>query len=195
MLHGVKAGALSEHPPGKDTLDLAVQLDLVHLHERSGVWRLHGRTRIADPRRHFQRAELHRLIDRYFKMRDAPCHLVEGGEYGDRILDLVCARIRSAEHRNGGEETEQKSEANAAQSRFRLLHYASHFLNRHHAYRPGAPLASKGLDHESGMGVARNIVARPASPDPLGGKAEPDVICGPGSIHVAERGTQQLDDL
>jgi hypothetical protein len=47
-------------------------------------------------------------------MRDAPCHLVEGSKHGDRILDLVGARIRSAERRHGGDETEQESEANAA---------------------------------------------------------------------------------
>jgi len=53
------------------------------------------------------------MIDRYLKMRDAPCHFVEGGKHGDRILDLVGACIRSAKRRHGGDETEQESEANA----------------------------------------------------------------------------------
>jgi hypothetical protein len=33
MLYRVEPGALSEHPPGKDPLLLAVELDLVHLDE------------------------------------------------------------------------------------------------------------------------------------------------------------------
>jgi hypothetical protein len=53
------------------------------------------------------------MIDRYLKMRDAPCHFVEGGKHGDRILDLVGARIRRAERRHGGDEAKQESEANA----------------------------------------------------------------------------------
>jgi hypothetical protein len=43
----------------------------------------------------------------------------------------------------------------AAQSRFRLLHHAPNFLSRSQAYRSGALLASHGVGHESGMGVAR----------------------------------------
>jgi len=34
MLHGVKPGAVGEHPTGKDALNVAVELDLVHLDER-----------------------------------------------------------------------------------------------------------------------------------------------------------------
>jgi hypothetical protein len=33
MLHGVKPGALGEHPAGEDALLLARELDLVHLDE------------------------------------------------------------------------------------------------------------------------------------------------------------------
>jgi hypothetical protein len=57
-------------------------------------------------------------------MRDAPRNLVEGGEHGNRILDLVGARSQSAERRQDSDETEQESKANAAQSRFRVLHHA-----------------------------------------------------------------------
>jgi len=67
------------------------------------------------------------MIDRYLKMRDAPCHFVEGGKHGDRILDLVGACIRSAKNRHVGDETEQESEANAGYSRFRVLHHAPPF--------------------------------------------------------------------
>jgi hypothetical protein len=33
VLHGVKAGAFGEHPAGEDALDVAVELDLINLHE------------------------------------------------------------------------------------------------------------------------------------------------------------------
>jgi hypothetical protein len=33
VLHGVKAGALGEHPAGEDAVLLARELDLVDLHE------------------------------------------------------------------------------------------------------------------------------------------------------------------
>jgi hypothetical protein len=99
MLHGVKAGTVGEHPAGKDALDITVELDLVDLDEGIGVRRLGGRPRIAHPRRHFESAELHRLIDRNFQMRNAPRHLVESGEDGDRILGGLGARLGSAKHR------------------------------------------------------------------------------------------------
>ena len=87
MLHGVKSRALGEHPAGEDALDVACEFDFIYLHEGGGVRRLCRGTRIADARRHLQRAELHRLIDRDFEMRDAPRNLVEGCEHGDRVLD------------------------------------------------------------------------------------------------------------
>ena len=87
MLDGVKAGALGEHPAGEDTLHLARQLHLVHLDEGCGVRRLGRGTRIADTRRHFQRAERDGLIDRNFEMGDAARHLVERGEHRDWVLD------------------------------------------------------------------------------------------------------------
>jgi len=87
MLHGVKAGALGKHPAREDPLLLAVELHLVHLDERGGVRRLRGRSAVAGARRHLQRAELDRLADGDLEMRDAACHLVEGGKLGNRILD------------------------------------------------------------------------------------------------------------
>jgi hypothetical protein len=102
VLHGVKPRAIGEHPAGEDPLDIAVQLDLVHLDEGGGMRRLGRRAGVAHPRRHLEGAELHGLVYRDFEMRDAPRHLVEGGEDGDRILDLVGARRRCAEHSDAG---------------------------------------------------------------------------------------------
>jgi len=119
VLHGVKAGAIGEHPAGKDALDLSGELDLVNLDEGVGMRRLGWRPGIANPRRHFQRAELHRLIDRNFQMRDAPRHLVESGILGDLVLDGVGTR---SGHAKRGDKTEQQTKMSA--SRFRPLHHA-----------------------------------------------------------------------
>ncbi len=122
MLHGVKAWAIGEHPAGKNALDLSGELDLVNLDEGCGVGRLGGGARIANPRRHFERAELHRLIDRNFQMRDAPRHFVEGGKHGDLVLDGFGTHSGHAKHRGGGDKTEQQNKMCA--SRFRQLHHA-----------------------------------------------------------------------
>jgi hypothetical protein len=97
VLNSVKAGAVGKHPAGEDALDLSVEFDLVNLDEGCGVRRLRWRARVADPRRHFEGAELHRLVDRYFEMRDAPRHLVERGKDGNRVLDLLGACGRGPE--------------------------------------------------------------------------------------------------
>jgi hypothetical protein len=89
VLNGVKARALGEHPAGEDPLDLTRQLGLVDLDERGRVRALGRRGRIADPRRHFERAELDRLINRDLEMGDAACHLVERREHRDRVLDRL----------------------------------------------------------------------------------------------------------
>jgi hypothetical protein len=89
MLHGVKPWALGEHPTREDPLFVAGERDLVHLNEGGRMRCLGGGTRIADPGRHFQRAELHGLIDRNFQMRNTAGHLVEGGEHGDGVLDGI----------------------------------------------------------------------------------------------------------
>jgi len=115
----VKAWAIGEHPAGKNALDLSGELDLVNLDEGCGVGRLGGGARIANPRRHFERAELHRLIDRNFQMRDAPRHLVESGKLGDLVLDGVGTR---SGHAKRGDKTEQQSKMSA--SRIRPLHHA-----------------------------------------------------------------------
>ena len=81
--------------------------------------RLGWRARVADPWRHFERAELHRLVDRYFEMRDAPRHLVESGKLGDLVLDGVGTR---SGHAKRGDKTEQQSKMSA--SRFRPLRHA-----------------------------------------------------------------------
>jgi hypothetical protein len=99
----VKARAFGEHPAGEDALDLARELDLIDLHEGRGVRRLGRRAGVTDPRRHLEGAELHRLIERYLQMRDAPRHLVESGEHGDRILHLLGAGRLGTEHAGHGE--------------------------------------------------------------------------------------------
>jgi hypothetical protein len=87
VLDGVKAGAFGEHPAGKDTLHLAGELHLVDLDEGGGIRGLGRRSRVADPRRHFQRAECDGLVHGNFEMRDAARHLVERGEHRDRVLE------------------------------------------------------------------------------------------------------------
>ena len=81
MLDRVQARARGEHPAGEDALDLALQRDLVDLDEGVGVRRLGRRPRVADARRHLQRAELHRLVDRHVEGDDAAGDLVEAGEH------------------------------------------------------------------------------------------------------------------
>ena len=63
VLDRVQAGARREHPAGEDALDLALQRHFVDLDEGVGLRRLGRRARIADARRHLQRAELHGLVD------------------------------------------------------------------------------------------------------------------------------------
>jgi hypothetical protein len=87
VLDRVKPGALGEHPAGEEPLLLAGELHLVDLDEGRRVRLLGRRACVADARRHFQRAELHRLVDWDLEMGNASGHLVERGEYGDRILD------------------------------------------------------------------------------------------------------------
>jgi hypothetical protein len=129
VLDGVKPWAFGEHPTGEDALDLAGELDLVHLHEGRGVGRFRRWAAIADARRHLERAELHRLIDRYLQMRDAARHLVEGGEHGNRILDLVGAGGLRTERPRHSEKDQKLSEARVEPSCFRVLHHAAHLLN------------------------------------------------------------------
>ena len=133
----MKAWAIGEHPAGKDALDLSGELDLVNLDEGCGVRRLGGRAGIADPRRHFERAELHRLIDRDLQMRDAARHLVESGKHGDLVLDDFGARLGCAEHRNGCGENEQQSKV--GKSRSRPLHHAQAPLNGIARLTPALP--------------------------------------------------------
>jgi hypothetical protein len=133
----VKAWAIGEHPAGKDALDLSGELDLVNLDEGCGVWRLGGWPGIANPRRHFERAELHRLVDRNFQMRDAPRHLVERGKHGDLVLDDFGARCGRAKHRNGCDEAEQQSKV--GKSRFKPLHHAQAPLNGIVPLTPASP--------------------------------------------------------
>jgi hypothetical protein len=87
MLDGVKAGAFGEHPAGEDALHLARELHLVDLDEGRGIRGFGRRPRVADPRRHLQRAERDGLVHGNLEMGDAARHLVERGEHRDRVLD------------------------------------------------------------------------------------------------------------
>ena len=87
MLDRMQAGARREHPAGEEPLDLVRQRDLVDLDEGGGLRRLGRRARVADARRHLQRAELHRLVDQHVEVDGAAGDLVEAGELGDRIAD------------------------------------------------------------------------------------------------------------
>lgn len=97
MLHGVKAGAVGEHPAGEDALHLAGELDLVHFDEGGGLRSLGGRASVAYARRNFQRAELDRLIDGNFQMRNPPGDLVERGEHRNFVADDFSLRGVGAE--------------------------------------------------------------------------------------------------
>src|SRR5262245_57778736 len=85
--------------------------------------RLGRRARIAYTRRHLERAELHRLVHRYFEMRDAPSDLVESREDADRILNLLRVDPGCAEGTHGSDE-QKEGDACVASSRFRVLHRA-----------------------------------------------------------------------
>jgi hypothetical protein len=99
VLDGVKAGALGEHPAGKDSLHLARELHLIDLDEGCGVGLLGRRARIADARRHFERSEFDRLVDGDLEMGDAARDLVEGGEDRNRVLEDVGFRRGRRERR------------------------------------------------------------------------------------------------
>jgi hypothetical protein len=104
MLHGVKAGTLGKHPARENALHFASQRHLVDLDEGGRIRGLGRRPGVADARRYFERAELHRLIQGNFEMRDAPRHLVERGEHGDLVLDdlgVSCARTEPKGDRDG----------------------------------------------------------------------------------------------
>ena len=97
MFDRVQARARGEHPAGKDALDLTLQRHLVDLHESIRVRRLGRRPRVAHTRRHLQRTELHRLIDRNIERNDAAGDLVETGEHC-RWIDNALRR-RFDDHR------------------------------------------------------------------------------------------------
>jgi hypothetical protein len=95
VLDGVKTGAFGEHPAGEDTMHLARERGFVDLDKGCGARRLGRRAGIADPRRHFERAELDRLVHGDFQMVDAPRDLVQSGEHRDLIPnDLGMGRAR-----------------------------------------------------------------------------------------------------
>jgi hypothetical protein len=142
VLDGVKAGALGEHPAGEDALHLAGQLHLVDLDEGGRVGRFRRRARVADARRHLQCAELHRLVDGNLEMRDAPGHLVERGEHGNRVLDRFGSGGIEREPRAKGQDREAKQgrAGTTASAQIHSFHHAAHLVNGPIDFRSGALL-------------------------------------------------------
>jgi len=93
VLDGVNAGALCEHPSGEDALFGFVELHLVHLDERRCDRLLRRRARVADPRRDFQPAEIHGLVDGDLQRLNARGDLVERGEHRDLVGHFVRQRL------------------------------------------------------------------------------------------------------
>jgi hypothetical protein len=141
VLDGVKAGALGEHPTGENALHLAGQLHLVDLDEGRGVGRFGRRTGVAHARRHFERAELDRLVDGNFEMGDAPGHLVEGSEHRNRVFDdLGLDNIDGKTGRKRGRDDQENRTGQAAGAKAHSLHHTAHLLNGPLDDRSGALL-------------------------------------------------------
>ncbi len=159
MLDGVKAGTLGEHPAGEEALLLARQLHLVNLDEGYGV-RLLGRwPRVANARRHLQRAELDRVVHGDFEVLDAARHLVERGEHGDLVLDLGvgggrCGREREAQR---GHRQNEALSGTGYRERLGFVHTIAHRLIGLD-YRSGAHPRQERVGQDWGIGVTGPIV-------------------------------------
>jgi hypothetical protein len=143
-------------------------------------------------------------------MGNAPRDLVEGGEHGDRVLDRLG---QSEARRSAGDRQANRKEHNCggawSGNLFNSSHHSAHLVNGQFSFRSGAllawsligvripsPFAScpsrKRLVHLLGIDVANE--ARP-SRGALGKKAQPDVVCRPNPLFVAEGGLEQVDDF
>ena len=71
MFDRVQAWTGGEHPAGEDAFDLALKRDFVHLNECISIGRFGRRARVAHPRSHLQRAELHRFANRRIETDNA----------------------------------------------------------------------------------------------------------------------------
>ena len=128
----MQAGARGEHPAGEEPLDLVGERDLVDLDEGGRLRRLGRRARVADARRHLQRAELHRLVDHHVEGDGAAGDLVEAGELGDRIVDRRGGGSRrreanACEQRRARARAARCASARASSSRRPRLVVAGHF--------------------------------------------------------------------
>ncbi len=94
MLDPVEPGARGKHPAAEDALGLALQRDLIDLDEAVGIGRFGRRTRVADPRRNLQGAELHSFVDSDVERDDAAGDLVEAGEYRGGVEDFLGGKRR-----------------------------------------------------------------------------------------------------
>src|SRR5215813_14192038 len=96
------------------------------------MWRLGGRARVADPRRHFEGAKFDCLVDGDLEMRDASRHLVECCEDGDRVLDRVgiCKLGRRHQWHSQGNYKEKVAGGDQTLSgKSTHLNHAAHFMN------------------------------------------------------------------
>src|SRR5262249_54071555 len=93
VLDRVQARARREHPTGEDALDGALQPHLLDLDGGVGVGGRGRRAGVADRRCHLQRAELYGLADGGIEGDDAAGDLVEAGEHGGLVGDLLRRRL------------------------------------------------------------------------------------------------------
>ena len=93
MLDAMQAGACPEHPAGENPLYLALKGDLIDLDEGVGIGGFGRRACVASVSLHPQRAELHGFADILVKVDDAAGDLVETGEDGLLVDDLLGRRL------------------------------------------------------------------------------------------------------
>ena len=89
----MQAGARREHPAGENPLHLALKGDLIDLDEGVGIGGFGRGARVAGVGLHPQRAELHGFADILVKVDDAAGDLVEAGEDGLLVDDLLGRRL------------------------------------------------------------------------------------------------------
>jgi hypothetical protein len=95
MLDGMKARALGECPPSKNTPRRPIQQKLVHLDESGGLRNLSWWICVTGARRHTESAEGHCLTHLDFKRGDAARDFIQGRKQRDRVRN----RGRAGWHR------------------------------------------------------------------------------------------------
>ena len=93
VLDRVQARTCSEHPAGEDPFDFALQSDLIDFDKGIRIGRFGRRPRVANARRHLERAKLHGFVDRDIERNDPSGDLVETRKYRCRIGDALRRRL------------------------------------------------------------------------------------------------------